>query len=57
MDLVTQQNVVMVEQSTAASHRLAEESESLTRLIGQFTVDSAPAPAPAPRSLSLRRAS
>jgi methyl-accepting chemotaxis protein len=53
MDLVTQQNVVMVEQSTAASRRLAEESESLTRLIGQFTVESAPTA----RSLSLRRAS
>jgi len=53
MDLVTQQNVVMVEQSTAASRRLAEESESLTRLIGQFTVENAPTA----RSLSLRRAS
>ncbi len=53
MDKVTQQNVGMVEHSTAASRRLAEESESLTQLIGHFRVDSAPAGRPA----ALKRAS
>ncbi len=36
MDQVTQQNAAMVEQSTAASHGLTQETESLARLIGQF---------------------
>ncbi|MGB8364730.1 MAG: methyl-accepting chemotaxis protein [Rhizomicrobium sp.] len=38
MDSVTQHNASMVEQSTAASHSLAQESEELSRLLGQFTV-------------------
>jgi methyl-accepting chemotaxis protein len=38
MDQVTQQNAAMVEQSTAASHALAEETEQLSLLIGQFQV-------------------
>jgi methyl-accepting chemotaxis protein len=37
MDQVTQQNAAMVEQSTAASHSLAEESETLSTLVGGFT--------------------
>jgi methyl-accepting chemotaxis protein len=53
MDRVTQQNAAMVEQSTAASRRLAEESESLAQLIGRFRVEGA---APAHRA-PLRRAS
>jgi len=53
MDRVTQQNVVMVDQSTAASRRLAEESEALAQLIGRFNVERAPAADQAP----LRRAS
>jgi methyl-accepting chemotaxis protein len=52
MDRVTQQNVVMVDESTAASRRLADESESLTHLIGHFKVESAPITQRAP----LRRA-
>jgi methyl-accepting chemotaxis protein len=43
MDRVTQQNATMVEQSTDASRRLAEESESLAQLIGRFNVERAPA--------------
>ncbi len=39
MDQVTQQNAAMVEESTAASHALAEETEQLARLIGRFEVD------------------
>jgi methyl-accepting chemotaxis protein len=36
MDQVTQQNAAMVEQTTAASHSLAQEAEKLTSLVGQF---------------------
>jgi methyl-accepting chemotaxis protein len=39
MDQMTQQNAAMVEESTAASHSLAQEAEKLTSLIGQFKVD------------------
>jgi len=53
MDRVTQQNVAMVDQSTAASRRLAEESDSLAQLIGRFNVEGAPTMHQAP----LRRAS
>ena len=36
MDQVTQQNAAMVEQSTAASHSLAQEAEDLARLVAKF---------------------
>ena len=36
MDQVTQQNAAMVEQSTAASHNLAQEADELARLVSQF---------------------
>ncbi len=55
MDQVTQQNAAMVEQSTAASHRLAAETSELATLVGAFrglgvVSDTAPAaPAPRPR--------
>ncbi len=51
MDQVTQQNAAMVEESTAASHALAQETGELTRLMGQFQVEGgaeAPRRAPAP---------
>ncbi len=38
MDQVTQQNAAMVEQTTAASHSLAHETEQLSTLIGRFRV-------------------
>ena len=38
MNLVTQQNAAMVEESTAAGHSLSEETMKLARLIGQFRV-------------------
>ena len=38
MNLVTQQNAAMVEQSTAAGHSLSEETSKLARLMGQFRV-------------------
>ena len=46
MDQVTQQNAAMVEQSTAASHALAQETEELAQLAGRFRL-GADAPAPA----------
>jgi methyl-accepting chemotaxis protein len=45
MDQVTQQNAAMVEQSTAASHHLAQESDELTKLVSRFQVDEQAAPA------------
>ncbi len=46
MDQVTQQNAAMVEESTAASHALADEAEALARLVGQFRIGKAPAAPP-----------
>jgi methyl-accepting chemotaxis protein len=43
MDQVTQQNAAMVEQSTAASHALMREAESLQGLVGRFSVEARPA--------------
>ncbi len=49
MDQVTQQNAAMVEQSTAASHSLAQEAEVLQASVAQFRVgDAARAPAARP---------
>ncbi|MGI4945700.1 MAG: methyl-accepting chemotaxis protein [Janthinobacterium lividum] len=41
MDQVTQQNAAMVEQSTAASHSLAQETAELVRLTERFQVGAA----------------
>jgi len=41
MDQVTQQNAAMVEQSTAASHTLSQETAQLSDMIGQFQVGGA----------------
>jgi methyl-accepting chemotaxis protein len=38
MDHVTQQNAAMVEESTAASHALSQETDHLSELLGQFQV-------------------
>jgi methyl-accepting chemotaxis protein len=38
MDQVTQKNAAMVEQSTAASHSLSQETDQLSGLIGQFQI-------------------
>jgi methyl-accepting chemotaxis protein len=40
MDQMTQQNAAMVEQSTAASHNLAVETQELAELIGHFRVEA-----------------
>jgi methyl-accepting chemotaxis protein len=57
MDQVTQQNAAMVEESTAASHSLAQETEELARLISKFQVgETAKAAAPARRAPATRTA-
>ncbi|WP_191554833.1 methyl-accepting chemotaxis protein [Brevundimonas aurantiaca] len=48
MDQVTQQNAAMVEQSTAASHSLAQEAQSLQASVARFKVGSAAQAAAAP---------
>ncbi|TCD10963.1 methyl-accepting chemotaxis protein [Oricola cellulosilytica] len=40
MDKVTQQNAAMVEETTAVTHRLAGDADSLTALVGRFAVPS-----------------
>jgi methyl-accepting chemotaxis protein len=41
MDQVTQQNAAMVEESTAASHNLAQEAQGLAEAVARFRVDGA----------------
>ncbi len=54
MDQMTQQNAAMVEQSTAASHALAQEAEELARLAQRFQIgDDVPA-RPAGRTPALQ---
>jgi methyl-accepting chemotaxis protein len=38
---VTQQNAAMVEESTAASHSLAQDARELDRMMGQFSLEDA----------------
>jgi len=62
MDQVTQQNAAMVEQSTAASHSLAQEAQSLQASVSHFQVgavasEPAPRAAPAPVAPPARPAS
>ncbi|MBB3612296.1 methyl-accepting chemotaxis protein [Rhizobium sp. BK602] len=46
MDEVTQRNAAMVEETSAATHRLSAEADGLVRLVARFRVDAA-ASAPA----------
>ena len=50
MDQMTQQNAAMVEETTAVTHRLAEDADGLAKLIGEFSIagTAAAAAAPAP---------
>ncbi|WP_135211674.1 methyl-accepting chemotaxis protein [Vitreimonas flagellata] len=41
MDQTTQQNAAMVEESTAASHSLTHEAETLTQLVSRFEIGEA----------------
>ncbi|WP_200959513.1 methyl-accepting chemotaxis protein [Rhizobium sp. Root1203] len=43
MDQVTQQNAAMVEETSAATHKLSGEADGLVRLISRFKVSNAPA--------------
>jgi methyl-accepting chemotaxis protein len=57
MDQVTQQNAAMVEQSTAASHSLAQEAEGLAESVARFRVgdegsEGAPGRRPAAKVLA-----
>jgi len=58
MDQVTQQNAAMVEESTAAAHSLASETEALTQAMIQFKVVSSSSassrPHPAPKSIAAK---
>lgn len=38
MDQVTQQNAAMVEEKNAVTHRLTEETETLSNLVRQFKI-------------------
>jgi methyl-accepting chemotaxis protein len=42
MDQVTQQNAAMVEQSTAACHSLAQQTDELAGLAAQFRISQQP---------------
>ncbi len=48
MDQVTQQNAAMVEQSTAASHALSSEAQTLAELVSRFRIGEPPARRAAP---------
>ena len=50
MDQVTQQNAAMVEQTTAASHNLLGEVQTLSSLVSRFRVEGATEPAQAPQA-------
>ncbi|MEG1029506.1 MAG: chemotaxis protein, partial [Brevundimonas sp.] len=55
MDQVTQQNAAMVEQSTAASHSLAQEADVLAASVSRFrTGQAASAAAPKPVAAPVR---
>jgi methyl-accepting chemotaxis protein len=58
MDRMTQANAAMVEQSSAATHSLAQESEALTQLVKAFrTRDLAGRPANVAAPEAIRRQS
>ncbi len=46
MDEVTQRNAAMVEETSAATHRLSAEADGLVRLVARFRVDAGTASAP-----------
>ncbi|MGV1837702.1 HAMP domain-containing methyl-accepting chemotaxis protein [Rhizobium rhizogenes] len=50
MDEVTQRNAAMVEETSAATHRLSEEADGLVRLVSRFKVDTDTVVASAPVS-------
>ncbi|MEO4000937.1 methyl-accepting chemotaxis protein [Mesorhizobium sp. CAU 1732] len=57
MDQVTQQNAAMVEQSTAASHSLAQEADDLARLVSKFRLGAQSEGHPARKVVAARTVS
>ncbi|MBL8360058.1 MAG: HAMP domain-containing protein [Rubrivivax sp.] len=47
LDLMTQQNAALVEQSAAAAASLRDQADTLARLMGVFRIDAAPSASPA----------
>jgi len=56
MDQVTQQNASMVEQTTAASHSLANDSDELMNQVSHFEIGDEKASAPASKTASKAKA-
>ncbi len=48
MDQVTQKNAAMVEETTAVTHRLAEDVDGLSMMVGEFKLAGNDRPAPRP---------
>ena len=55
MDEVTQRNAAMVEETSAATHRLAAEADGLVHLVSRFKVDAANVSAPVPARAETHR--
>ncbi|SCB07886.1 MULTISPECIES: methyl-accepting chemotaxis protein [Rhizobium] len=55
MDEVTQRNAAMVEETSAATHRLAGEADGLVRLVSRFKVDGGSVSAPVPARAETHR--
>ncbi|ENN86381.1 Methyl-accepting chemotaxis protein [Rhizobium freirei PRF 81] len=55
MDEVTQRNAAMVEETSAATHRLAGEADGLVRLVSRFKVDGGNVSAPVPARAETHR--
>ncbi|MCJ8521063.1 methyl-accepting chemotaxis protein [Pseudorhizobium tarimense] len=51
MDQGTQQNAAMVEQATAAAHKLASEAQALFQLLSQFNIDGKSSTSDTPTTL------
>ncbi len=52
MDQMTQQNAAMVEETNAVTHRLAEDAEGLSNVVGEFSLAGEGAQARGPRPVS-----
>lgn len=55
MDQVTQRNAAMVEETSAATHRLAGEADTLVRLVSRFKVDGGNISSPVPARAETHR--
>lgn len=55
MDEMTQQNAALVEEASAASETMSEQSQTLLKLVDFFTIDEANAAAPVNQATSVHR--